>query len=188
MHTYRRRYEWMTRTLPAQIDEAGSPDQADPEAQKNFLSRLPPIAGEEAEPFRAKILVNPTGADIRAEQEAWNALKENRITEDDYLEVIAERVREWNFEVEDRAGNIVPIAAPGSPEAIDNPERINAFLELEPEDLGWLLIMVRYAHLPKAITRRPEQRSTTDSSTPPENQTEASPAPPSDSPRPSGTA
>lgn len=143
-NTYRRRYIWFTHP-------EGEP-AAYPPAPDGLENDPPP---ESPEPFRAKILVNPTMAEVRHERESMNALVAETLSEPEYLQEIAHRVIDWNLKV---AGfnkttgqeEILEVAAPG--QYPDNPDSIQGFYELTAEQLGWLLVTIRIGHLPKVTT------------------------------------
>lgn len=142
----KRRYEWFTMPAPKLVGIADPDDD--------------PRTGE---PFKVKLLANPRGVDIQAESESHAAMLDKRITERDYLVEIADRIVDWNFEGPDGER----IAAPGA--FPDNPDSVNAFYELDQDQLTWLLGLIRFSHIPKAIRRLLGIAGSTDSNTPTAN-------------------
>lgn len=119
--------------------------------------------------FRVQVLANPMGGEELDERQARIALlngirgKEPAITEDEYLQRVAWRVRAWNALSADDDGNVVPIPAPG-----EAPDNWRAFRAIPSDLMAWVCETVRTIHLPKSRTTtnlRPV--GTTDAPAPP---------------------
>lgn len=106
--------------------------------------------------FRAKILANPTAGDVFAEMELRQAVLKSEATGDDYLQHIAPRVPEWDYQLEDASGTVTSVPAPGA--FADNWE---AFRLLEMPLHVWLCTQLRTVHLPKAMIPGSRLASTT---------------------------
>jgi hypothetical protein len=92
---YASRYEWFTCDEPAEIERAER---------------------EGDTPFRARILVNPNGNQIRAEAQARKSLLLQTTTELEYLAILAERVIDWELQLPEPEDDtkFFDVAAPGS--------------------------------------------------------------------------
>ena len=93
--------------------------------------------------FRAKILVNPLGGELRVRDRKFAYWLRGEGTEKDYLEALASAVVEWDYVIVDEQGERTAIDAP----AVGGWER---FLDLPPEAHTWLVNELQSAHLPKA--------------------------------------
>lgn len=109
--------------------------------------------------FRALILSNPTGGQVRRESETFRAYSRGQLTEPEYLETIAERVKAWEYRIIEDDGTKVDVPAPGA----DSWER---FYDLPAGLLSWLVGEIRTVHFPKATTRAGGHAGTTDSTPP----------------------
>jgi hypothetical protein len=114
--------------------------------------------------FRARILVNPSGSQVRAETQRYIASNGIDLqAQEEYLKYIAPRIVEWNLQVRDEAGTPVDIPPP-----VDNWEMLGEL----PFDLQmWLRSTVHWAHQKKVLmaltgTLSPEPVTTTDSTQP----------------------
>jgi hypothetical protein len=120
--------------------------------------------------FRAKILVNPLGGEVRRALKAHlNTLTGNG-DETDHLKALADRVIAWDYVIVNDAGERDEVAPPAS----DPEQGWQQFYELPNDVLIWLKDEIESAHLPKAPTR-PNKRGITD--TPLEAPVAASPVP-----------
>lgn len=119
--------------------------------------------------FRALVLANPLGGQTRRESEAWRAYNTGGMSEPEYLETIAERVKDWEYRIILDDGSRVDVPAPGSGGDLGTWER---FYDLPAALIAWLVQEVRTVHFPKRPTRVGATAGTTDS-TP---QTESNPA------------
>ena len=133
-------------------------------------------AAEEGDtPFRARILKNPNGAMVRHENRCLRAMVAGEMTEREYLAAIADRVIDWELEIEDPAnpGQLMAVAAPGSPTVTDEQrdKQVDAFYELPTGALPWLCQEIRSAHIPKGLTILPGNAGSTASTTPAASQT-----------------
>jgi len=140
-YAYFKRYEWIA--YPSDQPDMLIPD---PESEDGKGTKLIPAPWWRAEfvGFRARILVNPNGAQLRYEQEMYKQHARHTIKESEYLAAVADRVAEWDIVLVDEAGERAPLASPKE-------MGWEAFLELPPLLLTWLMIEVRTAHLPKAM-------------------------------------
>lgn len=156
------RWVWVDYPAPDPDDDADADDEA---WQPN-----PDYQG-----FRALILKNPNGQEEIDERQAFVALAKRDITEDEYLEGIAWRVREWNALSGDDDGNVVPIPAPG-----EHPGNWPAWRAIPSDLCAWLVQEVRGANRPKSRTTPSSRRAGTTAAptplrprdTPPEPETE----------------
>lgn len=148
--------------------------RTDPETDEELTEDIPaPWWREEYVGFRARLMVNPSGAELRHEQALHTQLTRLLLEEADYLESIAYRVIEWDVVVVDQDENRHPIPSPGE----DGWER---FLDLPPLLMSWLCMEIRHAHLPKArrplASRAGPTDSTIPSTPPPTSETEPPPS------------
>lgn len=139
---YQRMYEWISYPIeaPAQKyrDDPGDIEEAIKERPATWWS--PRSIG-----FRAKILVNPLGGELRIRERKLASWLSGITDEKDYLEVIADSVIAWDYVIIDGDGTRVEVEAP----AVGGWER---FLDLPSEAYTWLTMEIRTAHLPKAPT------------------------------------
>ena len=117
--------------------------------------------------FQARILVNPSGAEVRHESQLFIASKGTDIdAQDDYWKYVARRIPEWNLVIEDETGEKVKVPPPA--------EDWESLLQLQFEVMIWLRMCIHTAHLPDALgklqgrtaLRSPSGASTTDSTPP----------------------
>lgn len=122
---YRRRYEWIE--YPA--EDPGN--------------NLYEWNGEHTG-FRARVLVNPNGAELREETKLF-ALSNNSdlVAQDAYWQAVAYRVPEWNIAVEDEDGTVQDIPAPGAD--------WQSFLAIELDLAIWIRIAIHWAHRGKVL-------------------------------------
>lgn len=171
---YQRAYEWRAypETAPLVSYKA---DQADPDSE---------IVEEPARwwtarsiGFRAKVLVNPLGGEVRLEMQRYvgahylNAQGQFSVTDAEYLETIADRVAAWEFAVIDDDGTRREIPAPGVP--VGDGGGWERFYDLPNDCLVWLREEIRGAHLPKAPTRTPSRRAGPTASAEPKKEPDA---------------
>lgn len=146
-YRYVPRFEWVAWEMPSeeQLEEAT-------------------YESEFHEGFRAKILMNPTNGEVRAESKAYDALSAGTIEIEDYYQLIAPRIVDWELEAELEDGTWEKVPAPGI-----NPETNWQSMLLLPYSLvGWLIARVRYSYVPKAKTQPSKHVGTTDSEAPTE--------------------
>lgn len=136
---YQRMYEWVSYPTEAPMQKYRD-DPNDPE--EHIKERPAPWWSPRSIGFRAKILVNPLGGELRVRDRKFAYWLRGEGTEKDYLEAIAEAVVEWDYVIVDENGERTPIAAP----AVGGWER---FLDLPPEAHTWLTNEIQSAHLPK---------------------------------------
>ena len=133
-----------------------------------------PPEGHDYSGFRAKVLRNPVGRDVRSELTARLELLKSPpgITQEEYFEVIADRVPEWEYELPNSEGDWVAVPAPG-----EQPGNESAF-GLLPIDLrNWLIRRIRTAHVPKATTQPSNSAGSTEPTSPTETYPETAPPP-----------
>ncbi len=161
---YQRSYEWRAYPEEAPIvqyrEDPSDPESAIVDEPARWWS--PRSVG-----FRAKLLVNPTGGECRVELQKYVGSNfpgkdgQFTVTDQEYLEGIADRVVAWEFTVIDDDGTQHDIPAPGAPDG--GWER---FYDLPNDCLVWLREEIRGAHLPKAKTRNSKRAGPTDSAAP----------------------
>lgn len=120
-----------------------SDDPEDEEKERPALWWTPRSVG-----FRAKILVNPLGGEVRYETQAYIAYLRGG-SEEDHLKAIADRVVAWEYILIDDEGNRHEVPPPAS----DPENGWQRFLDLPNDVLIWLKDEVRTAHFPKLATR-----------------------------------
>lgn len=111
--------------------------------------------------FRALVLSNPLGGQTRRESEAWRAYNRGELSEPEYLESIADRVKAWDYRIISDDGERIDVPAP----AADSWQR---FYDLPAALMAWLVQEVRTVHFPKRPTRAGANAGTTDSTAPSE--------------------
>lgn len=117
---YRRRFEWIE--YPAE----------DP---GNLLY----VWNAEHAGFRARVLVNPTGAELREETKLFVDSNNSDIdAHDAYWQAVAYRVSEWNLAFEDQDGAVTDVPAPA--------QRWESFLDIEIDLAMWLRTAIHWAH------------------------------------------
>jgi hypothetical protein len=164
---YRREYEWRAYPDEAPPQEYRD-DPSDPESP--VLERPAPWWTPRSIGFRARILVNPLGGEVRHEMQTFLASLNGAGTEQDYLAAIADRVVAWEYVIveEDGARTEVPPPAEGGWER---------FLDLPNDALIWLKEEIRAAHLPKATTRAGKPAGARASASPTPTDPDAAPPP-----------
>jgi hypothetical protein len=155
---YQRAYEWREypETAPKQQYRE---DPKDPESE--LLERDAPWWTPLAIGFRARILVNPLGGEVRHEAQAFIGALTKTGSEADHLKTIADRVVAWDYVQISETGERIPIPPPGDPEH-GGWER---FLDMPNDAMVWLVEEIRSAHLPKAPTTS-KPAGSTESTTP----------------------
>lgn len=143
---YQRVYEWRSYPAEAPIVQYRE-DASDPES---------PIVEEPARwwqarsvGFRAKLLVNPLGGELRRQVRAHIAYLRGESGEDDYLKSLADRVVAWDYAIVDDAGERHPVAPP-----CDGEDGWERFYDLPFDVMNWLTDEIENAHLPKKATTR----------------------------------
>ena len=115
--------------------------------------------------FRARVLVNPSGAEVRHETSLYAASNGTDLdAQDAYWQGVAWRVPDWNLAVRQDDGSILDVPAPAA--------RWESFLDLDFGLAMWLRDCIHWAHRGKALTALQGNAGTTDStpSTPPSPQ------------------
>lgn len=139
---YQRMYEWISYPSEAPMqkyrDDPNDPEEEVKERPATWWS--PRSIG-----FRARILVNPLGGELRVRDRKFAYWLRGDGKEQDYLEAIAGAVSEWEYVVIEPDGTRTAIETP----AVGGWER---FLDLPPEVYTWLTTELQTAHLPKAPT------------------------------------
>lgn len=137
---YQRLFEWVSYPAEAPLqtyrDDPNDPEEKPKERPATWWS--PRSIG-----FRAKILVNPLGGELRIRDRKFAYWLTGEGSEKDYLEALAGAVVEWDYVIVDETGERVAI----DPPAVGGWER---FLDLPPEAHTWLINELQSAHLPKA--------------------------------------
>lgn len=119
--------------------------------------------------FAARILVNPSGAELRHETKLFvEYQKGGAADEDAYWQYVAPRIPEWNLVIRDADGNEQEIPPPAA--------EYESVYQLEPSVIAWLALTIHAAHKgPKVLaamqgirTVSPTEPTTTDT-TPPTN-------------------
>jgi hypothetical protein len=119
--------------------------------------------------FRAKLLVNPLGGEVRRTLKAHLAALTGSGDETDHLKALADRVIAWDYVIIGEDGQRADVAPP----AEDKEHGWQQFYELPNDVLIWLKDEIESAHLPKAPTSRSSKPAgTTDSPTPTESDPE----------------
>lgn len=139
-YVYRRRFAWV------RYPEAGA-DDAPANHQPEYVG------------FAAEILVNPQGGEVNDEAQRWDDVTKGRAVLGDYLAAMAERVKAWEYSAETMDGAIAPVPPP----AVAGGE---AFLTLPHDLMYWLIVRIKRAHLPKAVTPSSTSAGPTDGDTP----------------------
>lgn len=103
-----------------------------------------PDAAEGWAGFSARILCNPTGAQLRGAQRAFQVYREAATAdaEDAFWQYIAPRIVEWNYEQRLPNGKTET-----KPPPAENWENV---YELEPTVWVWLALQILTVHVPKA--------------------------------------
>lgn len=134
---------------------------------------IPEFAG-----FQARVMVNPTGAELRHEQKLWseyfiprkdadgNFVPATADAEAAWWTYVAPRIPEWNYELRELDGTVRTIPPPS--------ESWESVFELPPSILSWLALCVHTAHMPDRLGKLqgktgellPNGATTTDSTPP----------------------
>lgn len=137
---YCRMYEWISYPSEAPVqkyrDDPNDPEEEVKERPATWWS--PRSIG-----FRARILVNPLGGELRIRERKLAAWLAGSSDEKDYLETIKDAVIAWDYVIVDQDGNRTEI----DPPSVGGWDR---FLDLPSEAFTWLTSEIRTAHLPKA--------------------------------------
>lgn len=143
--SYRRMFEWVTYpdTQPMETVHEIPGDEESPRIEQPAAWWRPEFRG-----FEMRILVNPKGGEDRIQQRSFQAYLRGDLQEEEYLQVIADRVVEWRFIEVMEDGQKVEIPAPGT----GGWER---FYDLPAGLLGWVILEIRSAHHPKAQASGP---------------------------------
>lgn len=137
---YRRMFEWVAYpdTQPMESVHEIPGDDESPMIEQPAAWWRPEFRG-----FEMRILVNPKGGEDRLQVRSFQAYLRGEIQEEEYLQVIADRVSQWQFVEIMEDGQKVEVPAPG----VGGWER---FYDLPAGLLGWVILEVRTAHHPKA--------------------------------------
>lgn len=103
--------------------------------------------------FQARIMVNPSGSELRTETELY--LASNGIdldAQDRYWQYVAPRVVEWNLELREADGSTRAVPPPA--------EDWQAFLELDFGVMIWLRMCIHTAHMPDRLGKLQGQKPT----------------------------
>ena len=153
---YQRVYEWVEypREAPPEKyrDDPGNPEEQIKERPASWWT--PRSIG-----FRAKILVNPLGGELRIQDRKFAAWLTRQGEEKDFLEAIADRVIAWDYVIIDEHGERHEIEPP----SVGGWER---FLDLPSEVYTWLTMEIRDAHRPKATIRAGSNAGSRDTANP----------------------
>jgi hypothetical protein len=96
--------------------------------------------------FAARVLVNPSGAELRHETKLFVEYRNGGAeAEDAYWQYVAPRIPEWNLELRQEDGGTLAIAPPA--------EKWESIYEVEPSVIAWLALVIHTAHLPNARAR-----------------------------------
>ena len=167
---YERVYEW--RAYPSEAPmEKYRDDPNDPE--EPVKERPARWWTERSIGFRAQILVNPLGGEVRQEVQRWIAYLSMSGSEDDHLKAIADRVIAWDYVMVDEHGERYPVPAP----ADDAEAGWQRFYDLPNDVLIWLKQEIHEAHLPKAVTTSTKRAGPTASTTPTTSDPDPEPPP-----------
>ena len=129
--------------------------------------------------FAARILVNPSGSELRTEQRLFAASNGTDVdAQDEYWQYIAPRIPEWNLVVRDADGAEREVPPPA--------ERWESLLDLDFQVMIWLRMCIHVAHLPKAIARLEGKESATDAGS--TDSTRPTPIPLQNSSKPAATS
>lgn len=96
--------------------------------------------------FRAHILANPVVRDISEEDALYTAMEDDAL--DAYWQGIADRVPEWNYQMENSDGVVAVVPAPGERPAKIDGSNWQAFWLLPMELAIWLRESIHRAHRP----------------------------------------
>ena len=151
--SYRRTFGWI-RYPDEQPDEQYRDDPND--AESPLMERPASWWSASYRGFEAKILINPKGGEDRIERLNFRSSILGKVTEEEYLAIIAERVIAWKYREIMEDGTRVDI----DPPVVGGWER---FYDLPTPLLQWLIKEIREAHLPKAMTRGGRPVGTLDS-------------------------
>lgn len=111
--------------------------------------------------FKVKVLMNPSNGDVRTESKAHEALRKGSMTIEEYYKVIAPRIVDWNFEMEDESGEWTKVPAPG-----EHPDNWQALMLPDFLLVGWILATARYAYLPKSKVPTSKSAGSSDTEAP----------------------
>lgn len=143
---YQRIYEWISYPESAPMQEY----RDDPnDSEEPIKERPAPWWTPRSVGFRAKILVNPLGGEVRIASRTWAAYVTGTGDEQTHLTSIADRVIAWEYVIVDEDGSRRQVEPP----AVGGWER---FYDLPSDVLIWLRDEVLSAHLPKAPAPGPK--------------------------------
>ena len=172
---YERVYEW--RSYPEEaplITRKQDPDDPEsPEVEEPVRWWTPRSIG-----FRAKILVNPLGGELRRAARAHIRFMTLAGPEDDHLKIIADRVAEWEYVIVEPDGTHRVVPPPSADLKDDKGEPIGwmQFWELPNDCLIWLKEEIENAHVPKPLTPAGKPAGTTESPAPAPEKSDPDPA------------
>lgn len=162
---YQRIYEWVeypsAAPMEAYKDDPNDPEE--PEKERPARWWTPRSVG-----FRAKVLVNPLGGEVRIAGRLLAAWLTGAAEESAYLAALADRVVAWEY---------VIVREDGTRDAVEPPATggWERFYDLPNDALIWLTREIRDAHLPKATTSGGRSRGPTGTTTPTPTSPEADP-------------
>jgi hypothetical protein len=169
---YQRMYEWISYPDEAPLEDyRDDPNNTEePIKQRPAAWWSPRSIG-----FRARILVNPLGGEVRIVDRKFirwlipSSIEERGSLEEEYLTALAPRVIAWEYVIVDEDGARNEIEPP----AVGGWER---FLDLPTEAYAWLTNEIREAHRPKVTTPVGKPATTPDLPTEPSIQMQRDPA------------
>lgn len=154
---YRRRFEWI--------------EYPDADPGNDLYDWNPDHAG-----FRARVLVNPNGAELREETKLFIASNSAVAEEQDlYWQGVAYRIPEWNLAIERDDGEIADVPPPA--------DDWQSFLLIELDLAIWLRTAMHWAHRKKVLTALQKPISPDDAGT--SDTTQSTESAPSNSSTPS---
>lgn len=139
---YQRMFEWVSYPEEPPTEQYRE-DRDDPESP--LLERTVPWWTPRSIGFRAKVLVNPLGGEVRVATNKWITYLQTFEGEEEFFQAVADRVVAWDYVIVDAEGSKRPVEPP----ATGGWER---FYDLPNDVLIWLGQEIRSAHLPKATT------------------------------------